>query len=413
MNTDKILSVSQLNKYIKMLMESDEVLNYVSLRGEISNFKNHSSGHMYFTLKDQESEITAVMFRGSASRLNFAPKNGMQVTAYGRVSVYEVTGKYQLYVNAMVNDGAGALYAEYIRLLEKLRAEGLFDEERKKPLPRFPKRVGIITSPTGAAIRDMINVTGRRYPAADLVICPATVQGAEAPSELCDALRLLDAVGECDVIIIGRGGGSAEDLWAFNNEELVRAVAAAQTPIISAVGHETDTTLCDFAADRRAPTPSAAAELAVPDKVTIMQWLDERCERLDKAMSARLTEMDTQLGALAKQLKLVSPTARLDSVQTSLERAMEVMDVSIDKLMEKRRLMLVSAVGKLEAINPLAVIRRGYSMASAEDGGVISSVGDVAVGDNISVLVSDGHVDAVVSGIRPYTDNAKAQGKGE
>jgi exodeoxyribonuclease VII large subunit len=224
---------------------------------------------------------------------------------------------------------------------------------------------------------------------------------------------LLDAVGECDVIIIGRGGGSAEDLWAFNNEELVRAVAAAQTPIISAVGHETDTTLCDFAADRRAPTPSAAAELAVPDKVTIMQWLDERCERLDKAMSARLTEMDTQLGALAKQLKLVSPTARLDSVQTSLERAMEVMDVSIDKLMEKRRLMLVSAVGKLEAINPLAVIRRGYSMASAEDGGVISSVGDVAVGDNISVLVSDGHVDAVVSGIRPYTDNAKAQGKGE
>ena len=407
MNTDKILSVSQLNKYIKMLMESDEVLNYVTLRGEISNFKYHSSGHMYFTLKDQESEIAAVMFRGAAARLNFAPKNGMQVTAYGRVSVYEVSGKYQLYVNAMTNDGAGALYAEYLRLLEKLRGEGLFDEERKKPLPRFPRRVGIITSPTGAAIRDMINVTGRRYPAADLVICPATVQGAEAPASLCAALRLLDAVGECDVIIIGRGGGSAEDLWAFNNEELVRAVAAAQTPIISAVGHETDTTLCDFAADKRAPTPSAAAELAVPDREALMQGLDERLDSLDRIMSKRLSELSATVEGLSKQLSLASPSARLDGVASRLTRAREVMDVSIDKLLESRRLMLVSAVGKLEATNPLAVIGRGYSMTRAESGAVVSSVEDVSLGDSISVMVSDGHVDAVVSGIRPQTDRER------
>ena len=383
-----------------MLMESDDVLCYVTLRGEISNFKYHSSGHMYFTLKDEESEIAAVMFRSAASRLNFPIKNGDRVVVYGKVSVYEVTGKYQLYVSAMTPDGAGALYAEYQRLLEKLRAEGLFDEARKKPIPRVPHRIGIVTSATGAAIRDMINVTGRRYPSAEIVICPSAVQGADAPAELCRALCLLDAVGECDVIIIGRGGGSAEDLWAFNNEALVRAVAEAKTPVISAVGHETDTTLCDFAADKRAPTPSAAAELAVPDRATLIEWLDGRAEKLRAAIDARIDTLANRINTAQKQLELTSPEAKLEKAQIAVLRASELMDTLIDRAVSKRELLLSGAVGRLEAINPLGVIKRGYGIASDKDGRVVSSIKAVGEGDGISVLVSDGYIDAVVSGTR-------------
>jgi exodeoxyribonuclease VII large subunit len=380
-----------------MLMESDDVLNYVSIRGEISNFKAHSSGHMYFTLKDGESEISAVMFRSAASRLNFAPKNGMKVVAYGKVSVYEVTGKYQVYVSAMADDGAGALFAEYQRLLEKLRAEGLFDESRKKPIPRFPKRIGIITSPTGAAIRDMINVTGRRYPSAELIICPSAVQGAEAPEELRRALLLLDAVGECDVLIIGRGGGSAEDLWAFNDEALVRAVASANTPIISAVGHETDTTLCDYAADLRAPTPSAAAELAVPDRAVLMQRIDEVAERMYALLDRTLTAYKTSLAASSKQLALTSPTEKLKNAGERIRKAEELMNMSLASMLEKKKLMLASATGRLEAINPLAVISRGYSVTRDENESIVSSVEQVSEGDGISILVSDGSIRAVVT----------------
>ncbi len=396
MNADKALSVTQLNKYIKMLMESDDVLNYVTLRGEISNFKLHSSGHMYFTLKDEESEIAAVMFRSAASRLSFAPRSGMKVTVYGKVSVYETAGKYQIYVNAMVNDGSGALYEEYLRLLEKLRTEGLFDESRKRELPRFPKRIGIVTSPTGAAVRDMINITGRRYPSAEIIICPSMVQGAEAPAELCRGIAVLNAVGNCDVIIIGRGGGSAEDLWAFNNEAVVRAVAASETPIISAVGHETDTTLCDFAADKRAPTPSAAAELAVPDRAELMQKIDERAERLDTVVDGMLASYRTRIGAAERQLAVVSPMARLQGMKERLVRAGGMLDRLMDKALDGRKLMLSAAVGRLEAINPLEVIKRGYGMARDDEGRVISSVDGVGVGDRFSLVVSDGVIDAEV-----------------
>ena len=396
MNIDKALSVTQLNRYIKALMESDDVLNYVTLRGEISNFKLHSSGHMYFTLKDETSEIAAVMFRSSASRLAFAPKSGMKVTVYGKVTVYEASGKYQIYVNAMVNDGAGALYEEYLRLLNKLRGEGLFDDSRKRELPKFPERIGIVTSPTGAAIRDMINITGRRYPSAELVICPSMVQGAEAPAQLCRGVEMLNAIGNCDVIIIGRGGGSAEDLWAFNNEELVRTVAASQTPIISAVGHETDTTLCDFAADRRAPTPSAAAELAVPDRAELMQKIDERSDRLDRALDGVLASYRARLGAIEKQLFALSPTARLKGMRERMLHAGELLDKLMDKTLERRRLMLSAAVGRLEAINPLAVIKRGYGVARDGEGHVLSSVDSVDVGERFSLVVSDGVIDAEV-----------------
>lgn len=400
MNVKDTLSVSQLNSYVKTLMDSDDFLHSVAVSGEISNFKHHSSGHMYFTLKDERSEISAVMFRGSAIRLSFAPSNGMRVTVYGSVGVYESSGKYQIYVSAMTNDGAGALYEQFKRLYERLRTEGLFDETRKKKIPRFPEKIGIITSPTGAAIRDMINVTGRRFPSAELLICPALVQGVDAPADLCRALALLDAVGGCDVIIVGRGGGSIEDLWAFNDEGLVRAVAAANTPIISAVGHETDTTLCDCAADMRAPTPSAAAEQAVPDRHTLMQSIDERAERLD-AVVARITDAyRARLYAYGKSLSVLSPEARLGAMRESVSRASGLLDAKMDAIIQNRRLRLSGAVGRLDGVNPLAVIKRGYGMTFDTDGHVVTSVNDVNEGDGISVLVSDGYINARVEGKR-------------
>ena len=397
MNTDKALSVSQLNNYIKTLMECDDVLNYVTLRGEISNFKLHSSGHAYFTLKDQHSEIAAVMFRSSAARLDFSPKSGDKVVAYGKVSVYEASGKYQLYVSAMKNDGAGALYAEYLRLLELLRSEGLFDESRKKPIPRFPKKVGIITSPTGAAVRDMINVTGRRFPCADLLICPSAVQGAEAPAELCRALSLLDAAGGCDVIIIGRGGGSAEDLWAFNNEAVVRAVAATETPIISAVGHETDTTLCDFAADMRAPTPSAAAELAVPDRAVLMQNVDELFGRADSVLKGILDSRKNAVENMKKKIMLGSPESRIKLAREKISGGERIIDERMQSILRSGKILLASAVGKLEAINPLAVLARGYGVVKGSQGNVVSSVGDVELGSTVRLLVKDGDITATVT----------------
>ena len=397
MNTDKALSVSQLNNYIKTLMECDDVLNYVTLRGEISNFKLHSSGHAYFTLKDERSEIAAVMFRSSAVRLDFSPKSGDKVVAYGKVSVYEASGKYQLYVNAMRNDGAGTLYAEYLRLLELLRSEGLFDESRKKPIPRFPKKVGIITSPTGAAVRDMINVTGRRFPCADLLICPSAVQGAEAPGELCRALSLLDAAGGCDVIIIGRGGGSAEDLWAFNNEAVVRAVAATETPIISAVGHETDTTLCDFAADMRAPTPSAAAELAVPDRIALMQNVDELFLRADSTLKGILDRQKSAVENMKKKIMLGSPESRIKLAEERIASGERIVKTRMENILHSRKIMLASAAGKLEAVNPLAVLARGYGVVKGSGGEIVSSVDAVELGSTVHLLVKDGDITATVT----------------
>ena len=397
MNTDKALSVSQLNNYIKTLMECDDVLNYVTLRGEISNFKLHSSGHAYFTLKDERSEIAAVMFRSSATRLDFSPKSGDKVVAYGKVSVYEASGKYQLYVSAMRNDGAGALYAEYLRLLELLRSEGLFDESRKKPIPRFPKKVGIITSPTGAAVRDMINVTGRRFPCADLLICPSAVQGAEAPGELCRALSLLDAAGGCDVIIIGRGGGSAEDLWAFNNEAVVRAVAATETPIISAVGHETDTTLCDFAADMRAPTPSAAAELAVPDRIALMQSVDELFLRADSTLKGMLDRHINAVEDMKKKIMLGSPESRIKLAEERIASGERIVKTRMENILHSRKIMLASAAGKLEAVNPLAVLARGYGVVKGSGGEIVSSVDSVELGSTVHLLVKDGDITATVT----------------
>ena len=392
---DNTLTVGELNRYVKMLMDNDSLLSAVSVRGEISNLKYHSSGHLYFTLKDGEAEISAVMFRSAAMNLKMVARDGMQVVAFGRVSVYEKGGKCQLYVSAMLDNGIGALQLEYERLKKQLEAEGLFDNDKKRPLPKFPKCIGIITSPTGAAVRDMINVTGRRWPSAKILLYPALVQGEQAPASLCAGLDLLNATEECDVIIIGRGGGSIEDLWAFNDERVVRRVAASEAPIISAVGHETDFTLCDFAADLRAPTPSAAAELAVPDRDEMRIRLDELLGRIENASMRIVNFKREKFSSVAKRLELLSPSGRLAVEKKDLERVKVKLNQGIERIVQKRREALSVYSAKLVAINPLAVLSRGYSYTQREDT-VISSVNQIKSGDVVNIRFADGSASAEI-----------------
>ena len=409
---EAVLGVSALNRYIKGLIESDDVLSYVSVRGEISNFKYHTSGHLYFTLKDEESEIAAVMFRSAASGLRFAARNGMRVTAYGKVSVYEKSGRYQLYISTMLEDGIGSLYLEYKRLYESLRAEGLFAEERKRPLPSYPHRIGVITSPTGAAIRDILNITGRRYPAAKILIYPSLVQGREAPASLCHALAYLNAETDCDVIILGRGGGSMEDLWAFNDEALVRAVANSRIPVISAVGHETDFTLCDFAADRRAPTPSAAAELAVPDRYELMERLDELFGRLDMQMERFVERRRTMLKLRVSALALVSPEAKLATLAQKISAQRERIDRAMQTRMLRERERMRYVLETLQAMNPLAVLERGYG-AVLQNGRFLSSVKKLKCGDRVTLRLSDGSADAQILSVAPLSPTSPKINEGK
>lgn len=386
---DFALSVSETNRYVKGLIESDALLCEIAVRGEISNIKYHSSGHIYFTLKDEESEIAAVMFRAQAQRMNFRADNGMKVTAYGRVSVYEKSGRYQLYVSAMTDDGMGSLYLEYKRLYAKLLGEGLFDESRKKPIPKIPKKIGIVTSPTGAAIRDMLNITERRWQLAEIVIFPSLVQGADAPQTLCAGVEYFNAEGSCDVIIIGRGGGSIEDLWAFNDERLARTVAASDIPVISAVGHEIDFTLCDFASDMRAPTPSAAAELAVPDKAEIIGRFDEALDRIDRSISRSFERRAAALRDKARLIEMRSPVSRLLNIRQKLEHNTQRMDKALDRVLERGRADLSAMANSLNALNPLAVLGRGYS-ALEKNKKIIGHVSELEVGERVNILLSDG-----------------------
>ena len=393
---EQALTVAALNQYIKALIERDEVLSYVTVCGEISNLKVHTSGHIYFTLKDEESEISGVMFRFNAANLSFAPKNGMKVKVYGKVSVYEKSGKYQLYATAMIDDGMGKLRIEYELLYKKLEAEGLFAKERKRLIPKFPKRIGIVTSPTGAAIQDMLNVTGRRYPNAEIIIYPSLVQGSDAPPELCRGIAYFNADASCDVIIIGRGGGSAEDLWAFNDETLARMVAASDIPVISAVGHEIDFTLCDFAADCRAPTPSAAAELVGPDRRELLLRVDELCGRLDTAMDRTIEVRATKLTRLKERIDYLSPEIRLERIRAELTHKQAIIEKSIDEILKSTAARLSLTVGRLEAINPLAVLKRGYAMAEDKDGNVVGSVKAIKPNDRLTLTFSDGYAEADV-----------------
>ena len=368
----EIFSVAQLTGYIKELIETDGYLQNVVVKGEISNFIAHRSGHWYFTLKDEDSQIKAVMFRGSNIRVNFKPENGHKVVLQGRISVYEKSGEYQIYVNAMKRDGLGDLYVAYEELKRKLAEEGLFDTAYKKPLPFFPQKIGVITSANGAAVRDIKNIATRRCPSVQLVLYPALVQGAGTEESLIQALNYFENNYKVDVIIIGRGGGSIEDLWGFNGEKLARAIFAMKTPVISAVGHETDFTICDFVADLRAPTPSAAAELAVPDIHALLQDLDMRYDRLTDTMSAIIEEEREKLQDYLEIFK-----------KTGLEQI---------RFKEEQ---LKGIVGKIDSLNPLSVLARGYSVAT-KAGKAVKSIQELSIGDRVMLRFSDGEAETII-----------------
>lgn len=392
---DNVLTVSELNNFIKSMFDSNRLLNSVHVRGEISNFTNHRSGHYYFSLKDESGQIKAVMFRSSAMRLKFIPENGMKVTVFGSISVFQRDGVYQMYASSMQPDGVGALYLAYEQMKAKLEAEGLFDGAYKKPLPSFPEKIGVITSPTGAAVRDIINVIGRRYPLATVYVYPALVQGDGAAKTLIDGIDYFDKSKLVDTIIIGRGGGSIEDLWEFNSEALARRIFACSVPVISAVGHETDFTICDFVSDMRAPTPSAAAELAVPDVRELSVSVDAFADRSDRALMRAVERSRARLTRITDSRVMYDFTALTDSFATRVKELNKNATVAYESILAEKRLSFLTNVGKLDALSPLSVMSRGYSVAQ-KDGRTVSSVSDVEVGDVITVRVSDGSIQSVV-----------------
>ncbi len=378
------LTVTQLNEYIKRMIDTTPQLTSLYVKGEISNFKNHyGTGHYYFTLKDEGSQLRAVMFKSAAAKMKFLPENGMKVTAHGRLSAFVRDGTYQLYCDSMEPDGVGALYIAYEQLKKRLEAEGLFDVSKKRPLPKIPTRIGIITSATGAAIRDMINVCGRRFPAAKLILYPSLVQGPGAPAELIAGMQYFNATRSADVIIIGRGGGSIEDLWAFNDEGLARTIAASQIPVISAVGHETDFTICDFVADRRAPTPSAAAELAVPDTAELKRKIQNIVTREANILFAVLKSRRDHLDSLANTRAMTNPMNLIDDRRMMLDMLTERMVRAEENSVQIRRSMLARDAGCLDALNPLSVLARGYSAVYKTDGTLVKSIDNVKIGDKV------------------------------
>ncbi len=391
-----VITVSQLNRYVRSLIESDAQLGQVLLSGEISNFVNHyKSGHLYMSLKDEGALVKAVMFRSQAMRLRFVPENGMKVIARVRVSLYEKDGAYQVYIDDLQPDGAGALQIAYEQLKSRLAAEGLFDEARKRPLPRYPRCVGVITSSTGAAVRDIFNVLGRRYPLATIVLIPVLVQGEGAPAQLVNALKTFGTMCEQqhpqtpDVIIIGRGGGSLEELWAFNDEAVARAVVASPIPVISAVGHETDFTICDFAADLRAPTPSAAAELAVPDS----RDLEERIRLLHAAarrsLYTALSRRQNALELLRKKRCLETPLYSVEERMMRLDNLVKRFSAAAQLTVTRTDRRLATAAGKLHVLSPLQVISRGYAVVQ-QAGGLVRSVHDIEPEEAVAVRMADG-----------------------
>lgn len=391
MQNTLVLSVSQLNRYIKMNFDADENLANIFISGEISNFTNHyRTGHLYFTLKDDSAAVRAVMFNSSAKRLKFMPEDGMKVIARGRVSVYEASGQYQLYVDDMQPDGVGALNLAYEQLKEKLQKEGLFSEHHKKPLPPYPEKVGVITSPTGAAVRDIINVLGRRFPYAEIVFCPVLVQGEGAHLQLTDAVNLFNSERAADVIIIGRGGGSIEDLLEFNDEGLARAVYNSEIPVISAVGHETDFTICDFVADMRAPTPSAAAELAVPDANELQYALSALKNRMFLNVSSGIADRRSRLEYLTSKGALKSPDEMLSNRSQRLDTAFSKMLSSYENRIGGKKVEFISAATALSKLDPMSVLMRGFAFVSDKNGKNVYSSQALAKGDKINVRFHDG-----------------------
>ncbi|MBP3447873.1 MAG: exodeoxyribonuclease VII large subunit [Clostridia bacterium] len=383
-----VLTITELNLYIKGIIETDKLLSNVTVKGEISNFKHHSSGHMYLSLKDDGGVIRAVMFRYSAQKLRFRPENGMQVVVSGKVSVYERDGQYQIYIEEMMPDGVGALYVAYEQLKAQLEQEGLFSPQYKKPIPKYPETIGIVTSPTGAAIRDILNILKRRFPYTKVYLYPALVQGEGAAESIVKGLRFFD--GRVDTVITGRGGGSIEDLWAFNEEIVARQIFSMKTPVISAVGHETDFTIADFVADRRVPTPSAAAEIAVPSGQELGKFLKIVDGRLYSALVGKLESSQKELKLLLEKEVLKNPLAVYDVKRMQIDSYSMQMENTYRKLIHSQRERFVRNVAKLDALSPLKILERGYSVASDSEGNPASSVSAFRVGDSVTVTMSDG-----------------------
>lgn len=388
----RIATVSQINGYIKKILDHNQILNNVWVKGEISNFKNHYSGHLYLTLKDEGGVLKAVMFKSAAKMLNFMPQDGMKVMARGRVSVYEASGAYQLYIEEMIPDGVGDLYVAYEQLKKKLEDEGLFKQEFKKPIPRFPERVGVATATTGAAVRDIINVITRRYPLAEIIIYPTQVQGAGAAESIVKAIEYFNKHKMGDTIIAGRGGGSIEDLWAFNEEIVARAIFASKIPIISAVGHETDFTIADFVADLRAPTPSAAAEIAVPSTAELKTLIAGASIRGANAIMKQIE----QRRLILKRFKLKTPKSRIDDENLRLDNLLRRMEQSLKLKFTEKRKLLGEAAGKLDALSPLQTLSRGYAIPIEKDGSVIRSVKNMHSGNEFTLKLKDGDTECIV-----------------
>lgn len=411
------VSVTQLTRYIKYVIDNDINLNTIYLKGEISNFKNHTRGHLYFTLKDENSRINAVMFSSSTSKLKFMPQDGMKVLVTGKISVYEATGGYQIYVSDMVEDGIGNLYIAYEQLKKKLELEGLFDPEKKKSIPKIPKTIGIITAPTGAAIKDILSTIKRRWPIAKTILFPSLVQGAEASSDIIRNIELTKNF-ELDVLIIGRGGGSIEDLWCFNDEGVARAIFDLDVPVISAVGHEIDFTICDFVSDLRAPTPTGAAEMAVPNMSDVINYLNQIKIRANTAISSVLRKRRDLLVSLMESPIIKNPINIYEIKEQKFDNLYERLLMSYSKTLEKNRYLLdtdvkelkisiskyleinkhsyVNLLSKLEVLNPLLTLKRGYSIIK-KDGKAISSKSNLNKNDKVNIELQDGSVEAIIN----------------
>ena len=396
----QVLSITQINEYIRSKMDGDALLNAVAVRREISNYQVYPSGHHYFTLKDEGAALKCVMFKGNALRLRFRPDNGMKVIAMGKISVYPRDGAYQLYCTAMAMDGVGDLYAAFEQLKKKLEAQGLFDPAHKKPLPKYPGTIGIITSSAGAAVHDMLRILRKRYPLSQVRLLPVRVQGAEAPDEIAGAIRYANLHRLADLLIVGRGGGSIEDLWAFNDERVAYAIYGSEIPVISAVGHEPDVTISDFVADLRAATPSNAAELAVPDQDALRQNLDSMSAAMATALSRQLTAARRHYQLLSAHPALQSPMGYLEQRRKSLELLKNRLGSAQVQGIHTAKARYIAMTAKLDAMSPLKVLTRGYAMAQSEDGTVLRSVSQVKPNDTIKITVSDGCLSAAVTEIK-------------
>lgn len=395
-NERKALSVTQINLYIKEVISRDDILSDVLVKGELSNFKAHSSGHMYMSLKDESGVMRAVMFRSAAARLNFRPQNGMKVIAHGRVAVYERDGQYQLYIDDMQQEGQGDLYAAFEQLKKKLAAEGLFDPKHKKPLPKYPKKVGVVTAPTGAAIRDIINVLSRRFSYSDVVLYPVLVQGENSAASIVSAIEYFNATKLADVLIVGRGGGSIEDLWSFNEEVVARAIYDSRIPIVSAVGHEIDFTISDFVADLRAPTPSAAAELVVPSQIELNEKFNNVYRMLYRQAMQVIERGRMRVERCSDRPVFKNPVSKINDERQYLDSLSHMFETACKAALRTKRQELAEAAAKLNGLSPLGTLGRGYSLTKDDSGRVVRSVSQVNSGDMINVTVADGGFSARV-----------------